>query len=129
MTPANSQEEADGILEEDIIPCETITAVTSPSADQMCEVVWLDTDESEDEDYLPQNRHSYIPSPPRRNLANCSETQDKKRAKLGCYSGDDEPLFVVRQRDEAETIATPSELVRRAVDQAVDNGADYVDLR
>ncbi|KAI8138526.1 hypothetical protein BJV82DRAFT_582885 [Fennellomyces sp. T-0311] len=96
VTPGNSQE----IRDSDDEPI-----LNDHSLDQhyIHNVVWIDTDTSEDEDYLPQDQHIIMPSPPR---------LDRKRS---------------RSNSPVEE-ESPGQKVRRAIDVAVDTGVDYVDL-
>ena len=105
VTPGNSQEFTDDydVHEER----SDITIIHSFNNQIIHNVDWIDTDASEDEDYLPQNQHTLIPSPPcrKRSRSNSQQTEDE-------YNNE-----------------SPGQRVRRAIDVAVDTGVDFVDLR
>ncbi|KAI9489775.1 hypothetical protein BDB00DRAFT_841358 [Zychaea mexicana] len=99
VTPGNSQESRDS--SDDDEPIMNTTTIHSLN-ETLYGVEWIDTDASEDEDYLPQNQHTLVPSPPRR---------DRKRS-----------------RSNSREAESPGQRVRRAIDIAVDSGVDFVDL-
>jgi hypothetical protein len=70
------------------------------------EVEWIDTDESEDEDYLPP-----------------ADKEASYSSSLGSTSTTD---FFDQLKDEIEI--NPFEKVRRVIDYVVDNGIEKVDL-
>lgn len=109
-TPGNSQEVVDVDVDCD-----------SPDTEPTYNVEWIDTDVSEDEDYLPQDMHRRIPSPPRR-----QGKEDRKRARVLSTSSICEPS--VRRRLQVDVDMSPAERVRRAVDKVIDTADDCVDL-
>ncbi|KAG2221719.1 hypothetical protein INT45_007125, partial [Circinella minor] len=103
VTPGNSQEftdDYDGLEEQS-----DMAIIHSFNNQVIHNVDWIDTDASEDEDYLPQNQHILIPSPPcrKRSRSNSQQTEE--------YNNE-----------------SPGQRVRRAIDVAVDTGVDFVDL-
>lgn len=77
-------------------------------------VDWLDTDVSEDEDFLPPEYDR-------------QKATVKKRSRA--LSAQDQQLVRRRLEEQLERSLSQTEQVRQAVDAAIDNGADHVDLR
>ncbi|ORZ02816.1 hypothetical protein BCR43DRAFT_482218 [Syncephalastrum racemosum] len=76
-------------------------------------VDWLDTDVSEDDDFLPPEYDR-------------QKATVKKRSRA--LSAQDQQLVRRRLEEQVKESLSQTEQVRQAVDAAVDNGADYVDL-
>ncbi|KAI9475798.1 MAG: hypothetical protein EXX96DRAFT_278387 [Benjaminiella poitrasii] len=106
--------------------------------DSVDQVEWIDTDASEDEDYLPQFPHEQhisiiIPaiknyhtdsSTTNRNVEN--EEEDRKRNRINSLSWDTNTRELFRRR-LCDT-ETPNDKVRRAIDSTIDNGLEQVDI-
>ncbi|KAI9268207.1 hypothetical protein BDA99DRAFT_558376 [Phascolomyces articulosus] len=106
VTPGNSQELRDFTDEQ------AESDMVDVLHDQLIHnVEWIDTDASEDEDYLPQNQHTLVPSPPR-----------LKRSRSNSVSTASSAV------EEVENNESPGQKVRKAIDVAVDTGVDSVDL-
>lgn len=110
VTPGNSQE-----MIADDVDCDS--SDTEPTYN----VEWIDTDDEEDSDYLPQDMHRRIPSPPR-----ILGKEDRKRVRVPSSGSIFEPS--VRRRLEVDADMSPAERVRRAIDTVIDAADDCVDL-
>ncbi|KAI7884780.1 hypothetical protein K492DRAFT_204456 [Lichtheimia hyalospora FSU 10163] len=140
VTPNNSQEQ-----DSDNDSLTTMTFLTQQPQQQVSEtnsVDWLDTDSSEDEDYLPQSYHRCFPSPPRKPMSVDEDQDEEEEEAMYCSSKatqrkrsrlSEAPEQHQRRRmnlDDDQEICTSvqQERVRRVIDAAIDNGEDYVDL-
>ncbi|KAG0188344.1 hypothetical protein DFQ28_004970 [Apophysomyces sp. BC1034] len=113
LTPESSQDVTD-----ETVSKRAEEAVASPIKTH--DVEWLDTDTSEDEDFLPQNHHQRFPSPPRK-----STGDERKRSRMDSVTWC-EPRELARRRLEYDE--TPTERARRIIDEVIDNGTERVDL-
>ncbi|KAI9012133.1 hypothetical protein CLU79DRAFT_839086 [Phycomyces nitens] len=93
------------------------------------DVMWPDTDESEDEDFLPQNQHIRLPSPTRP-FCDTEDTVDRKRGRMNSVGLAYDTRELLRRRIELDCCITetPSERARRVIDKAVDNGCETADF-
>lgn len=105
-------------------------------------VDWLDTDSSEDEDYLPQSCHRCFPSPPRKAMSVDNDFDEeeedvfypskatrRKRGRLPESPEQHQRRRMNMDDDQVISTSVQQERVRRVIDAAIDNGEDYVDLR
>ncbi|CDH51362.1 Piso0_003039 [Lichtheimia corymbifera JMRC:FSU:9682] len=104
-------------------------------------VDWLDTDSSEDEDYLPQSCHRCFPSPPRKAMSVDNDFDEeeedvfypskatrRKRGRLPESPEQHQRRRMNMDDDQVISTSVQQERVRRVIDAAIDNGEDYVDL-
>ncbi|KAH8550129.1 hypothetical protein BGW37DRAFT_558664 [Umbelopsis sp. PMI_123] len=139
ITPRSSQEEGhEKELENELnnLFCEKESPITH-------NVDWIDTDTDEDEDYLPQNLHHRLPSPPRKLPALVYRTPSpppsgnkRNRVESMSWSPSSAPGPVKKPMHHfpssfssgtqhcLRTVRT----VEQAINDAIDNGADMVDL-
>ncbi|KAI8579083.1 hypothetical protein K450DRAFT_243800 [Umbelopsis ramanniana AG] len=138
-TPRSSQEEShDKELEKELnnLFCEKESPITH-------NVDWIDTDTDEDEDYLPQNLHHQLPSPPRKLAALDYRTPSpppsgnkRNRVESMSWSPSSAPGPMKKAMHQFPTAFSPStqhsrrtvRTVQQAINDAIDNGADMVDL-
>ncbi|KAL0089663.1 hypothetical protein J3Q64DRAFT_1407631 [Phycomyces blakesleeanus] len=94
------------------------------------DVMWPDTDESEDEDFLPQNQHIRFPSPTRSPFCDTEDTVDRKRGRMNSVGLAYDTRELLRRRIEVDCCITetPGERARRVIDKAVDNGCETADF-
>lgn len=97
------------------------------------EVEWLDTDASEDEDYLPLMNDSQDAS--KQFFLKTSNPQDflddvldRKRNRMNSLSWDINSRDLFRRKLTIST-ETPSDKVRKAIDKTIDDGIERVDIR
>jgi hypothetical protein len=139
-TPRSSQEESrEKELEKELnnLFCEKDSPITH-------NVDWIDTDTDEDEDYLPQNMHHQLPSPPRKLPALDYRTPSpppngnkRNRVESMSWSPSSAPGPLKKAMHQFPTAFSPStqhcrrtvRTVQQAINDAIDNGADMVDLR
>ncbi|KAI9246345.1 hypothetical protein EDC94DRAFT_392440 [Helicostylum pulchrum] len=101
--------------------------------DNFCdEVEWLDTDASEDEDYLPLMNDSQDAS--KQFFLKTSNPQDflddvsdRKRNRMNSLSWDINSRDLFRRKFTITT-ETPSDKVRKAIDKTIDDGIERVDI-
>ncbi|GAA5813915.1 hypothetical protein MFLAVUS_007404 [Mucor flavus] len=96
------------------------------------EVEWLDTDASEDEDYLPLMNDSQDAS--KQFFLKTSNPQDflddvldRKRNRMNSLSWDINSRDLFRRKLTIST-ETPSDKVRKAIDKTIDDGIERVDI-
>ncbi|KAI7905852.1 uncharacterized protein BX663DRAFT_497857 [Cokeromyces recurvatus] len=90
------------------------------------EVDWIDTDASEDEDYLPQfplEQQISIIIPSFKSQED--EDEDRKRSRINSLSWDINTRELFRRKLCNET---PNDKVRQAIDSTIDNGLEQVDI-
>jgi hypothetical protein len=116
------------------------------------EVEWLDTDASEDEDYLPQFHNEQVPILPSikdyylksdmdQGLSESSfdsnssleqefldDVLDRKRNRMNSLSWDINTREMFRRKLTISS-ETPCDKVRKAIDKTIDNGIERVDIR
>lgn len=121
----------------------SLSQAQEPLYDQ---VEWVDTDASEDEDYLPQFRHEQPILPSIKDYylkteistssfdSNNSEQEflddvlDRKRNRMNSLSWDINTREMFRRKLTIST-ETPGDKVRKAIDKTIDNGIERVDIR
>lgn len=141
ITPRSSQEDNEKALEKDL------DVIFHPKGSPITHNVdWIDTDTDEDEDYLPQNLHHQLPSPPRKLSAAAYRTPSppplgnkRNRVESMSWSPSSAPAPVKKHMSQHQfpTQYYPTNqqgcctarTVQQAINDAVDNGADLVDLR
>ncbi|KAG2178209.1 hypothetical protein INT43_003462 [Umbelopsis isabellina] len=140
ITPESSQEGNEKATGQDVD--KIFEERTSPITH---DVNWIDTDTDEDEDYLPQNQHHQLPSPPRvlpsvayRTPSPPPSGNKRNRVESTSWSPSGLPGPMKKHMSQHEfpthyysssqhgccTLRT----VEKAINDAVDNGADMVDL-
>lgn len=141
ITPRSSQEDNEETSNKDIDT--NFHPQNSPITHN---VNWIDTDSDEDEDYLPQSLHYQLPSPPRKLMASAYRTPSpppsgnkRNRVESMSWSPSSAPAPVKKHMSQHQfptqyyptgqqgccTVRT----VQQAINDAVDNGEDLVDLR